>query len=148
MPEPVTWTTELFEARPGVTGIPVPPEVLAAIGAGKRPALVVTVGALTYRTTVGTMGGQQLLALNKERRAEAAVDVGVPLEITAVLDEAPREVEVPADLAAALDAAGRRAAFDALAPSRRKAAVDGVLGAKAEATRARRVAAVVDGLAG
>jgi uncharacterized protein YdeI (YjbR/CyaY-like superfamily) len=42
-----------------------------------------------------------------------------------------------------LDEAGLRTAFDGLAPSHRKAHVAAVEGAKAEATRARRVAAVV-----
>jgi uncharacterized protein YdeI (YjbR/CyaY-like superfamily) len=56
-------------------------------------------------------------------------------------------VEVPVDLAAALDEAGRRAAFDGLAPSHRKGHVTSVEGANAEATRARRVAAVVASVA-
>jgi uncharacterized protein YdeI (YjbR/CyaY-like superfamily) len=51
---------------------------------------------------------------------------------------------VPDDLAEALAAAGAREAFDRLAPSRRKAHVVSVEGAKAPETRARRVAAVVD----
>jgi uncharacterized protein YdeI (YjbR/CyaY-like superfamily) len=59
-------------------------------------------------------------------------------------DEAPRVVEVPDDLAAELagDPAAK-AAWDALSPSRRRAHVDAISGAKAAETRARRLAKVL-----
>lgn len=41
------------------TGIPVPPETMAALGAGGRPAVLVTLGAHTYGITIGTRGGQK-----------------------------------------------------------------------------------------
>jgi uncharacterized protein YdeI (YjbR/CyaY-like superfamily) len=55
---------------------------------------------------------------------------------------------VPDDLAAALAEAGRRAAFDALAPSARKAHATNVETAKAAETRARRIEAIVSKLGG
>jgi uncharacterized protein YdeI (YjbR/CyaY-like superfamily) len=56
---------------------------------------------------------------------------------------------VPDDLAAALAAApGVREAFDALAPSARKAHVTNVESAKAADTRERRIAAIVTKLGG
>jgi hypothetical protein len=43
------------------TGIVVPGEVVAALGGGQRPAVQVTVGAHTYRSTIGSMGGRFLV---------------------------------------------------------------------------------------
>jgi hypothetical protein len=128
------------------TGIPVPPEVLDALGGGKRPAVNVTVNGYSYRSTIASMGGQHLIPFSAERRAESGISGGDEIDVELALDTAPRTVEPPADLAAALDAAGVRAAFDALAPSRQKAPVVSEESAKAEETRQRRVAAVVAAL--
>jgi hypothetical protein len=128
------------------TGLAVPPEVVESLGS-RRPAVVVTLGSHTYRSTIASMGGRYLLPVSAENRAAAGLTAGDEVEVDVELDTAPREVELPADLAAALDAGtGLRARFDALAPSRRKEHVRSVESAKADATRARRVAAVVAGL--
>lgn len=128
------------------TGIPVPPEVLESLGGGRRPAVVVVVNGYRYSSTVGSMGGEALIPFSSERRAESGIAGGDELTVSLELDTAPRETPVPDDLAAALAAAEVRAAFDALAPSRRKAHVVSVESAKAPETRARRVAAVVESL--
>lgn len=128
------------------TGVPVPPEALEALGGGKRPAVVAVVNGYRFTSTVGTMGGQALIPFSAERRAESGLAGGDALEVSLDLDAAPRETAVPDDLAAALAAAGARDAFDRLAPSRRKAHVVAVEGAKAPETRARRIAAAVDSL--
>lgn len=44
------------------TGIEVPADVVEALGAGKRPPVVVTVNGYSYRSNVAPMGGQYLLA--------------------------------------------------------------------------------------
>lgn len=128
------------------TGVPVPPEVLDELGGGKRPAVAVVVNGYRFGSTVGSMGGQALIPFSAERRAESGIAGGDELEVSLELDTAPRETPVPDDLAAALAAADVRSAFDALSPSRRKAHVTAVEGAKAAETRARRVAAVVESL--
>ncbi len=126
----------------------VPPEVVEALGGGKKPAVTVTVGGHTFRTTIGSMGGRSLIPLSAERRTAAGVAAGDEVEVDVELDTQPREVEVPADLAAALDAEpAARARFDALSYSHRQRHVLAVEGAKAEATRQRRVASVVATLA-
>lgn len=125
------------------TGIEVPDDVLEALGGGRRPAVRVTVNGYSFSATVGSMGGRAMLAFSAARRAESGLAGGDELEVEIELDAAPRSVDVPEDLAAALDAAGARAAFDRLAPSARKAHVAAVEGAKAEATRQRRIAAIV-----
>jgi hypothetical protein len=129
------------------TGMAVPPEVVESLGGGKKPAVSVTVGGHTYRSSIASMGGRYLIPLSAERRAAAGVAAGDQVEVEVELDTAPREVDVPDDLAAALDAQpGLRERFDALAFSHRKEHVRAVESAKAEATRTRRVAAVVTAL--
>ncbi|WP_222266343.1 YdeI/OmpD-associated family protein [Modestobacter marinus] len=126
------------------TGLEVPAEVVTALGAGKRPPVTVSVGGHTYRSTVAPMAGSYWLPLAAEHRTAAGVAAGDTVEVDVELDEAPRVVEVPADLTAALDAEPEaRRRFDALSYSNQRRHVLAVEGAKAEATRARRVAAAV-----
>jgi hypothetical protein len=129
------------------TGIEVPAEVIEALGAGKRPPVVVSVNGYGYRSTIAPMGGKFLIPFSAQRRAESGIGGGDAVEVTLTLDTAPRTVEVPADLAAALAESDLTAAWDKLSPSRRKAHVTSVEGAKAAETRARRIAAVVTALA-
>jgi hypothetical protein len=120
--------------------MPVPPEVVEALGAGKKPPVRVTVGGHTYRSTVGSRGGVYLIPLSAENRAAAQVAAGDEVDVDVELDEAPREVSVPDDLAAALaadDAA--RAAFEGLPYSHRQRHVLAIEDAKTPETRTRRV---------
>ncbi|MEV4688880.1 YdeI/OmpD-associated family protein [Microbacterium sp. LWH3-1.2] len=117
---------------------------VADLGGGKRAAVVVGIGGRSARVRLGVMGGRNLIGLSKAVRAELGVEIGDEVDATIDLDTAEREVEVPADLAAALDAAGARAAFDALAFTRRKELARAVTEAKRPDTRERRVAAAVD----
>jgi len=131
------------------TGIEVPDEVVTGLGSHKRPAVRVTIGSYTYRSTVARMGGRFLLPVSAEVRKGAGVAAGDEVDVEVVLDDAPREVTVPDDLAAALDAVpGARARFDAQNYTQRKEDVRGVEEAKAAATRERRITKVVDRLAG
>lgn len=129
------------------TGIPVPDDVVEALGQGRKPPVVVTVGGHTYRTTVASRGGQYLLSLSAANRAAAGVAGGDQVDVDIELDTAPREVEVPADLAAALASdPAARAAWDRLTYSHRQRHVLAVEGAKAAETRARRVDGVLGAL--
>jgi Bacteriocin-protection, YdeI or OmpD-Associated/Domain of unknown function (DUF1905) len=126
------------------TGIEVPADVLDGLGAGKRPAVVVTVNGYEYRSTIASMGGKYLIPFSAERRKESGIGGGDAIEVEVTVDNAPRVVEVPDDLRIALDASpAAAAAWQKLSPSNRKAHVTSVLGAKAVETRARRIAAVV-----
>ncbi|MDQ1581289.1 MAG: hypothetical protein QOD05_2064 [Microbacteriaceae bacterium] len=129
------------------TGIPVPPEVIEALGGGKRPAVNVTVNGYSYRSTVAPLSGQFLISFSSDKRVESGIAGGDEIEVELTLDTASRAVEPPADLAAALDASpGTRAAFDALSPSKQKAHVVSVESAKTDETRQRRITAVVAAL--
>ena len=127
------------------TGLPVPAEVVEALGSGRKPAVRVTIGGHTYRSTVATRGGVYMLPLSGENRTAAGVAAGDDVDVDLELDDQPREVAVPDDLAAALaedDAA--RAAFEGLPYSHRQRHVLAIEGAKAPETRQRRVAKALE----
>jgi antitoxin component of MazEF toxin-antitoxin module len=122
------------------TGMRVPPEVVEALGSGKRPAVRVTIGQHAYRSTVAVMGGAFMLPVSAEVRQAAGVAAGDDVEVELELDTAPREVDVPADFAAALDAdAEARRFFDGLSYSNRRRFVLGIEDAKTPETRQRRI---------
>ena len=126
------------------TGIEVPADVVEALGAGKRPPVVVNVNGFEYRSTVAPMGGRYLLPFSAARRNESGIKGGDAIDVELTLDTAPRTVDVPDDLRAALDASPTAAAgWEKLSDSKRKAQVESVQGAKAAETRARRIAAIV-----
>ncbi|WP_449511723.1 DUF1905 domain-containing protein [Devosia sp.] len=85
------------------TGIEVPPAVIEMLGGGKKPAVVVTIGAFTYRSTVGVMGGKFLIPLSADRRTQSGLKGGDRIDVQLELDDAPRSVSIPDDLAAALN---------------------------------------------
>lgn len=133
-------------------GFEVPPAVVDALGAGRRPPVTVTINGYTYRNTVAVMGGVYMIGVSSEHRGHAGVTGGEEVEIELALDTAPREVTVPPDLAAALDAEpAARQAFDKLSYSNKSWHVLQAEGTKVPETRARRieksVAALRDGKA-
>ena len=123
------------------TGFRVPPDVVDALGQGrKRPPVTVTINGYTYRSTVAAYGDVFMLPLAAEHRTSAGVAAGDEIDVDLELDTAPRDVEVPADFAAALDAEpAARATFDALSNSNRKWHVLNVEGTKNPDTRLRRI---------
>jgi hypothetical protein len=126
------------------TGIEVPGDVLAALGAGKRPSVRVTINGYAYPSTVGVMGGRSLIPVSAEVRARAGVAAGDLVDVEIVPDTAPRTVEVPADLNGALDRApAARQAFDRLSYSGQRRHVLAVEGAKTDETRQRRIGKVI-----
>jgi hypothetical protein len=149
MPEAVpstSFATVLFRDGNN-TGIEVPEAVVAALGRGKRPAVLVEVNGFRFRSTVAPMGGKFLIPFSAARREESGISGGDAVEVTLTVDVEPRTVEVPEDLRAALGAAGATAAWDALSYSKRKEHARSVTEAKKPETRARRVETVVAKLA-
>jgi hypothetical protein len=127
------------------TGIQVPDDVVEALGKGKRPPVVVTIGRYTYRTTVAPMGGDFWIPLAAEHREAAGAAAGQEVDVSLVLDTAPREVTLPDDLSAVMDDAAR-AHFAGLAPSHQKEWVRWVEEAKKPETRTARIEKTVDSL--
>ncbi|MBS1702273.1 MAG: DUF1905 domain-containing protein [Armatimonadetes bacterium] len=143
-----TFKTTLAGTADGPTGIVVPPEIIDALGQGKKPAVALTVNGYAYRTTVGVMGGTFMIPFSSDHRAKSGLKAGDAIEVVIEFDDKPREVEVPDSLADALAANGLREKFDKLAPSKRKEFVRQVNDAKAEDTRQRRIDKIVADLQG
>jgi bacteriocin resistance YdeI/OmpD-like protein/uncharacterized protein DUF1905 len=122
------------------TGIPVPTEVIEALGGGKRPKVRATVNGYTYRTSVVAWGDGYMMSFSSEQREASGLEAGAEVEVDLALDTAPREVTVPADLAAALDAeADAKRFFETLSYSNQRWHVLSIEGAKAADTRQRRI---------
>lgn len=139
--------TEVELGGKTATGLEVPAEVVEALGAGKRPAVRVTIGGHTYRTTVASMGGRFLVPLSAENRTAAGVAAGDRVEVDVEPDMAPREVAVPDDLVAGFAEHPEAAtAFHALAYTHRKEWVRWIEEAKRPQTREDRVAKTIAGL--
>jgi hypothetical protein len=131
------------------TGLPIPDDIVERLGAGKRPAVQVTLRGHTYRSTIASMGGVFMIPLSAEHREAASVAAGDDVEVAVTLDTAPREVEVPADFAALLKKqAAARKAFQALSYSNQRRHVLSIEGAKTAETRERRIAKALAELAG
>ncbi|SMD17974.1 YdeI/OmpD-associated family protein [Kibdelosporangium aridum] len=138
---------ELEATGKNTTGIPVPDEVVAALGTSKKPPVVVTINGYTYRNTVARMGGRYLLSVSADNRSKAGVSAGDELEVTLELDTEPRVVTVPDDLAAELDKeTAARQAFDKLSYSHQLRWVLSVEDAKTAETRQRRITKAVESL--
>jgi hypothetical protein len=143
----VTFTAPLLLDGKTATGIAVPDDVVARLGAGKRFAVVVTIGDYSYRSTIGPYRGATMLPVSAANRAGAGIAAGDDVTLSLEVDDQPRAVEIPDDLAAALAAASLLDAFRALSFSAQRAHVVSVEGAKAAETRARRVEKVLAALA-
>ena len=140
--------TELLLTGERNTGIEVPPELVEALGAGKRPPVVVTVNGFEYRSTIAPMGGKFLIPFSSDKREATGLGGGDAIVVDLELDTAPRTVVPPDDLAAAVDAAGARDAWERLSPSHQKAHVTAIEQAKAAETRQRRIDKAVAQIAG
>jgi hypothetical protein len=125
-------------------GIEVPEDVVSALGAGKRPPVVVTINGKSYRSSIAVMGGQNLIGVSTANREFTGVSAGDTVEVDVEVDTQPRIVEVPDDLAAALAAEPQAQSFYAtLNYSAQRRYVEPVAEAKTDETRARRIAKVV-----
>lgn len=122
------------------TGIEVPPEVIAGLGSGKRPAVRVTIRGHTYPSTVAPRGDRYLVGVSAENRESAGVRAGDEVEVDIELDMEPREVAVPTDFADALEQdTDAKRFFDGLSYSQRRWFVFGIEEAKKPETRQRRI---------
>lgn len=127
------------------TGIVVPPQVIDALGGGKKPKVSIVVNGFAYRSTVAVMDGKYLISLSAERRTAAGLKGGDPIEVTLELDTAPREVDVPPALAEALAHDTKaKAFFESLSYSQQLKHVLAISDAKTDETRAKRIAKAME----
>jgi hypothetical protein len=141
------YRTTILSAGKTAAGIEVPPEVVEALAAGRKPPVRVTINGYTYRSSIATVSGAFMIGVSNDVRRAAGVAAGEEVDVELELDTEPREVVVPADLAAGLDAdAAARAAFDRLTYSNKRRIVMSIDGAKTPETRQRRIDKSIDEL--
>lgn len=122
------------------TGIVVPAEIIDRLGAGKKPAVNVTVNGYAYRSSVATMGGQFMISFSSAHRTATGIKGGDKIDVTLTLDDKPRVMEVPADLQKALDKdKAAKAYFATLSYSNQRRHIEPINDAKTPETRARRI---------
>jgi hypothetical protein len=132
--------TTILSAGKTAAGIEVPPEVVEALGSGRKPPVRVTINGYTYRSSVATVSGAFMIGVSNDVRRAAGVAAGEDVDVELELDTEPRVVQVPDDLAAALDAdEAARTAFDRLTYSNKRRIVMLVDDAKTLETRQRRI---------
>ncbi|MCB5283165.1 hypothetical protein BJQ89_02931 [Arthrobacter sp. ES1] len=128
-------------------GIEVPEDIVVALGAGRRPPVVVTVNGKSYRSSIAVMGGQNMVGVSAVNRELTGVSAGDTVEVDVEVDTEPRIIDVPEDLAAALATEPEAKAFYAtLNYSSQRRYVEPIANAKTAETRSRRVAKVVTDL--
>jgi Bacteriocin-protection, YdeI or OmpD-Associated/Domain of unknown function (DUF1905) len=121
-------------------GLEVPPEVVEALGGGKRPPVTIALNGHSWKSRVAIMRGRYLLGLSKANRQAAGVVTGDEVEIDLELDVDPRVVVEPPDFARALDADPvARSAYDRLSYGRKREQVLAIESAKKAETRRQRI---------
>jgi hypothetical protein len=128
--------------------IEIPKKNLAEIGGNKRAPLKVTVKHHTYQSTATVMDGKCLVVFPTRDRVASGVASGDKVTVTLQLDAGYREVEMPGALSVALESENLTDEFNSLVYSKRKEHARSVAEAKAEETRQRRIAKVLDSLKG
>lgn len=132
--------TTIRQSDGSATGIEIPDEVVAALGAGKKPPVRLSVNGYAYRSTVATVDGRSMVGFSAAHRAASGLAGGDAVEVEIELDTEPRVVEVPPELQAALDAEPRALeTFDRLSNSMKGYHVAQVMDAKTAETRQRRI---------
>ena len=145
---PMTFTATLDLHGKTATGIAVPEEVVAGLGAGKRVPVNVTINGFTFATTVAPYNGQYLIPVSATIREQAKVAAGDVLEVGLAVDTSERTIAVPDDLATAFKGStSARAFYDSLSLSHQRAYVDWIEQAKKPETRASRVEKSIELLA-
>lgn len=122
----------------------VPPAVSDAFGVrGHVPVVGTADGVELTATLVPVGGGRHRLFLNAAVRGAIGKGASDSVEIQIRLDRRDRTPETPSDLREALDEDGASAAWEALAPSRRKELLVWLADAKRDQTRAVRIGRIV-----
>ena len=136
----------IVEADRGGAFVPVPAEVVQALGGQGRIPVRATFDGVAYSGSVVSMGGQKIIGLLKAIRTELGKGPGDVITVTLETDSTERTVTAPDDLRTALEGAGLTDRFDALSFSHRREYVTWITEAKKPDTRARRISQTIERL--
>jgi hypothetical protein len=143
------FTAPLEEAPRGGAYVVVPPEVVDGLGGGGRMKVAATFDRIPYRGSIVRMGGESVIGVLKDIRAQLGKGPGDEIVVTVEPDLEERVVEIPPELATLLEAHPEaRKAFDALSYSHRREHASHVADAKKAETRQRRAEKTIESLTG
>lgn len=132
--------TKVLTAGKTATGIQIPDEMIDKLGAGRKPAVRITINGFTYRSTVAVMNGRFMVGINAENREKAKVAGGDTIDVGIALDTEVREVAVPADFREVLERdPDLKETFNGLSYTKRRVIAEAIAGAKTTDTRERRI---------
>ena len=80
-------------------GLEVPAEVVAALGGGARPRVIITVNGHSWKSRIAIMRGRHLIGLSNANRQAAGAAVGDQVEVDVAFDPEVPVVTEPADFA-------------------------------------------------
>jgi hypothetical protein len=150
MTKEIAFDGEVIGARGGGRAIRVDGALAASIGAKHLSRVAGTLNGRPFRSNVMKMGDGMFLGVHKANIDALGMRFGETVAVVMTLDTQPRDDDSPpAILADALrQDPVAAAAWEKLAPSRRREVVVSIKGAKKEETRDRRVRRAIDELAG
>lgn len=99
--------TTLLQSGKSAVRIQVPDEVVAALGAGKRLPVRVTINGYLYRNTIAMMGGVFMVGVSAEHCEKGSVAGGDEVDVDIELDTQPRDLTLPPDFRVLLDRGSR-----------------------------------------
>lgn len=142
----VTYETKVIGYK-NHASLAIPDDVLAKLGTNRRAPLTVTINGYTYQSTATAVDGECRVVFPQKDRDAAGAKADDIVMVTLELDAGVREVAMPEELSAALQNAGLTEVFEALTYSKRKEFARQVSEAKAEETRLKRIAKVLEEVA-
>jgi hypothetical protein len=142
----VSFSTVLQGGSGNAVGIPVPEDVMAQLGPGRKHPVVVTIGDHSFRNTVSWYRGAFMIGLSAEHRAASGLAAGDEVEVALEIDDRPRVLELADDFATALQAAGKLDAFRALSYSKQRGLYEPWEKAKAQDTKDRNLQKILAAL--
>lgn len=129
------------------TGINVPEEIVEKLGAGKKPAVNVTVNGFTYRNTIAVMGGKFMISVSADIRNKAGIKGGDKVTVELEVNTQPRVVTLPPDFKEILDKNPKaKTFFETLSYSNKQKYVLPIDQAKTDETRQRRIEKAINDL--
>lgn len=141
----VTYKTKVIGYK-NHASLAIPDEVLAELGTNRRAPLKITINGYTYQSTATAVDGECRVVFPQKDRDAAGAKADDIVEVTLELDAGVREVVMPIELVNALEDAKLTEVFDNLTYSKRKEFARQVAEAKAEETKTKRVAKVIEAL--
>lgn len=136
---PMEWGTSVY------TVLPLPDQIVAKLGNPKRVEGEIADHPINLAVTRAPVIDTAYLWTGKSLLSEIGIEPGEPVDVR-LRPADPNVVETPPEIATALREADCTAAWEALSPGKRRGLIHTVETAKRAETKAKRIAALLEGL--